>query len=644
MTDPVRPGDDFFQYVNGEWIRAHPVPPDKSSYDAFTELNDATEERLHLLVEDLASGTEGENESLTRKISDFYRTGMDTTQIEREGFRSIEEILDRIMSIQDFSGVQNVVVHLVSSGIDPLFGIFSEVDSRNSKMMIAGVSQSGLGLPNKEYYIRKDAESEQIREHYRNHIANMNILLGETRGAAQTNSDTVMNMETRLAKASFSPEENRDPALIYHKMDRERLRELISTVDWAALFGTLGYPAIQEVNVHQPRFLAEMDVMLGSVAVDDWKIFLRWKLISSLAPFLDSRFENENFRFYGTVLNGQPKMKTRWKRVLRAVDFALGEGLGKLYVEKYFPKASKESALAMVRGLHATLRSRIESLPWMGAATRKEALEKLARMEFKIGYPDSWQDYQGLEVGKDSYVLNALRAMRYDLVSGPSGLSRADKPVDRNLWYMHPQTINAYYDPGRNEFICPAGILQPPFFSADAQDAVNYGAIGAVIGHEMTHGFDDMGRKFDKEGNLRDWWSPEDEQEFSIRARLIEEQFDAFEVLPGLPANGKLTLGENIADLGGLIISCHAYDTLSKERKTPREPDMRQFFFSYAKVWRETIRKEALRNRVLSDEHAPNRLRVNGPLFNIPEFYAAFLEIQPDNALYRPPDKRPDIW
>jgi len=641
MDQSVSPGDDFYRYVNGDWIAAHPVPPDKTAYDAFTELNDTTEEQLRSLIEEAAGDTGAAAGSPARMIGDLYRTGMDTGSIEHQGLSPLREELERITALKQVSEVQSLIAHQVMHGIDPCFGLSAEIDSKNSTMMIAGLEQGGLGLPNREYYLKKDPESEEIRTRYLAHITNMLAFLGTT--AAGNAAETIMQMETRLAGASNSPEENRDPEVTYHKMNRDDLKALTPEIDWDAFFPAIGYPGIREINVHQPGFFRELGLMLSDTGIDAWRAFLRWKLITGLAPFLDSRFEQENFAFYGKVLNGQPEMKPRWKRVLAAVNYVLGDAVGRLYVERYFPPEAKASMLALVENLRTAFRSRIGHLSWMGPDTKKEALEKLSRIQLKIGYPDRWEEYRGLGIGTDSYVKNMLQGMAYNFRKGPLGLDKAGKPVDRTTWYMHPQTINAYYDPGMNEIVFPAAILQPPFFSLDADDAANYGAIGAVIGHEMTHGFDDMGRKYDRDGNLRDWWTEDDAKEFLRQARVLVDQYGAQEVLPGLRANGRLTLGENIADFGGLTIAFHAYaDLVHGKARNP--DDFRRLFTSYATIWRESIRPEALRNQVLSDPHAPTSLRVNCVVFNMPEFYAAFPEVTEESRLYRPPGKRPTIW
>jgi putative endopeptidase len=648
MDRSVAPGDDFYQFVNGDWISGHPVPPDKTAYDVFTELNDTTEEHLRSLIEEVAGDSRVEQGSIQQKIGYLYRTGMDIDTIERLGPAPIQEVLDRIEGIQQISDIQPVIAHLVTFGIAPCFEVFAEINAKNSTMMIAGLAQGGLGLPNKDYYFKEGSESEKIRIRYKDHIAKMCELMEISADSARTAAEMIMDTETRLAKASFSPEENRDPDATYHKVGIDGLQEISPEVDWSAFFSAIGYPHLEEINVHQPSFFTEFGRMVSTIGIDEWKTFLRWKVITALAPFLDSRFDHENFSFYGKILNGQPQMKPRWKRVLATVNFALGEAIGKLYVERYFPPEAKNRMLVLVENLREIFRTRIEHLSWMGPDTREEALQKLSRMHLKIGYPDTWQDYRELEIDTDSYVTNVLRAMEYDFRKGPQGLDKAGKPVDRATWYMHPQTINAYYDPGMNEIVFPAAILQPPFFGMDADDAANYGAIGAVIGHEMTHGFDDMGRKYDRDGNLRDWWTEEDEKKFTRKARVIVDQYSAQEVLPGLTANGRLTLGEDIADFGGLTIACHAYQRVQPGHGKEQDPggltNFQRFFISYATIWRENIRPEALRNRILSDVHAPNSLRVNCVVFNMPEFYSAFPDITPENRLYRPPDQRPEIW
>ena len=647
MDPSPGPGDDFFGYVNGNWMEKHPVPPDKSSYGAFTEVLDRTEEDLRLLMEEIARIPEVDAAGITGKIGAFYRTGMDVAGIEEQGIRPLAGELRHIGDIADVSGLLSAIAHLVASGAGPVFEISAQVDPKRSSMMIAALSQGGLGLPNKGYYTRSDPDSVKLRDEYRNHIRRIFELLGEEPGIAGEHAGAVLGIETDLAGFSFSPEENRDPEATYHRVSRDELDRISPGFGRAGFFQAIGYPGIRELNLRQPRFFSGLDSMIRSLPLEAWKAFLRWKLASALAPFLDSRFEGENFDFYGRRMNGQPEMRPRWKRVIAMLDFALGEGVGELYVRRFFPPGSRARVITMVENLRRAFRSRLGALDWMEPATRGEAQRKLSAMRFKIGYPDRWRDYGRLGVRPDSYMENVMRAMEFEWREGVSGMERVGKPVDRDLWFMTPQTVNAAYDPPANEMVFPAAILQPPFFTADADDATNYGAIGAVIGHEMIHGFDDMGRKYDSEGNLRDWWTEHDAGEFNRRARQLADRFDAFEVLPGLPANGTLTLGENIADLGGITIAYQAWRLASGaggSALTSGDADDRRFFTSFARVWRETIRDEALRTGVLSDVHSPGRFRVNGILFHVPEFYSAFPEIRPENRLYLPPDQRVAIW
>jgi putative endopeptidase len=647
MKSTKKSCDDFYLALNGEWIRAHPVPPDRGSYGAFTELEEKVENDLRLIIESAASNEGGNPDQDIKKIGDFYRSGMATEKIETQGLEPIRSELDRIEGVSTIADLRDLIAHFTSSGIGPLFDLFAEVDPRDSTVMIAGLSQGGLGLPNRDYYTKDDPESVQLRKDYRGHIANMFLLLGSSKETASADAAGVLVIEHRLALASFTPEQDRDPHLTYNKLDLGKLEELSPDLHWREFLGSVGYPDITSINVHQPPFFRDLSSMIASVPLPDWKIFLRWKLIAAMAPFIASRFEQENFAFYGRRMSGQQRQKPRWKRVVAATNDILGDAVGKVYVRQHFSPGTKQKMEALVRNLHHTLGRRIAGLPWMDAPTRQEAQAKLDAMVLKIGYPEVWQDYSGMEVSTDSYAGNILRAARFGFRSGPLGLNRVGKPVDRRVWFMTPQTVNAYYDPAMNEIVFPAAIAQPPFFSGEGDEETNYGAIGAVIGHEITHGFDDMGRKYDKDGNLRDWWTKESEKEFTGRVRLLIDQYNSFEALPGLNVNGLRTLGENIADFGGVTIALHAWSGIDKPPGTNNSGDskcIRRFFIAFARIWRESITDEELRTGVLSDEHAPGRFRVNGTLFDVPEFYSAFPEITPDNAFYRSPDQRPVIW
>lgn len=647
MNLSVKPGDDFFRYVNEGWIKSHPVPSDKSRYTEFVIVQDKTDEQIKGLVEGAANNTTAEKGSIEQKIGEFYRSGLDTSSLDRQGVAPLKEEFARIDNISTRSDVQNVSSRLLSYYIiDPFFSFYSDADPKNSKMMIATLFQSGLGLPDRDYYFRTDNDSVKTRNEYLAHVTRMFILLGDYPEAASKNAQTIMRMETRLANASFTNVENRDPVKTYNKMSMSELTAFAPGFDWKGFVSETGYPEVNEINVMNPSFVKELGAMLQNESIEDWKTFLRWKLISATAPYLSSKFENESFDFNSRKLNGQEQMEPRWKRVLITENALLGEPLGQMYVEKYFDSESKAKMLELVSNLKAAFRYRLGNLTWMGNSTKEKAFEKLDAMDVMVGYPDKWRDFSGLEIKNDSYVMNVLRTGSFEFNHGNSGMDKVGKPVDRKAWYMPPQQVNAYNDPTKNTIVFPAGILQPPFFNKNADDAINYGAIGSVIGHEMTHGFDDQGRKFDKDGNLTDWWTPEDADRFNNSSRVLVDEYNNFEPLPGLHINGNLTLGENIADFGGATMSHQAYRISLKEEpaKIDGFTGDQRFFLGYAQVWRESIRNESLRTMVLTNSHSPSKFRVDGALFNMPEFYKAFPEIRPGDKLYRSEDQRPIIW
>ena len=531
-------------------------------------------------------------------------------------------------------------------GVDPFFSVYAAPDKKNSELVIANLTQGGLGLPDRDFYFRQDNESVRVREQYLNHVASMFFFLGNNLELAEDKAGTVMKIETRLANASFTNVENHDEVKTYNKMSLEELQAFAPSINWADLFATLGFPNITEVNIRNPSFFRELSTALQEESIADWKTFLYWKSISAASPYLNFDLEREHFDFYGRKLNGQQKMKPRWKRVIDAENYSLGEIIGRIYVDKYFDADSKARMEEMVFNLKKAFRERIQSLEWMEPETKEKALLKLEALDVQVGYPDEWLDYSGLEVNSDSYVNNVLNAYRFQFHHGPYGLERIGKPVNRKLWGMNPQETNAYADFNKIVMVFPAGILQPPFFNKDADDAVNYGAIGAVIGHEMTHHFDSQGRKFDAEGNLTDWWTESDAENFNKRAQILVDQYNKFEVLPDLYINGNLTLQENIADLGGLTMAYYAYKLSLKEKPEIIDgfTDDQRFFLSFSQIWRESNKNEFLRTQTLTDMHSPSKLRVNGTVFNMPEFYNAFTEIKPGDKLYRPENERPVIW
>ncbi len=644
----VMPGDDFFRFANGKWLRAHPVPPDKSDYGAFDEVKDRNDLKLRAIVE-AALKSDAPAGSPTRKLGDFYGAGMDRAAIERQGLSPLKELFARIDAMGTGDDMGAMVALLQGVGIDPFFSLHAEPDPRNSSVMMARLFQGGLSLPDRDYYFKTDKESVSIRKDFCDHVRKMYLLLGENAAAAEKNASTVMDLETCLAGASFTTVENRDPFRINNPMTTAELQKLTPHFAWTVYFKSLDYPGIREVNVGQKKFLLQVDHLCSTIPMEQWKVFLRWKLISATAPFLPEAFEREDFRFFESRLEGKKEQEPRWKRVMGTINYKMGELMGRLYVKEYFPPEAKTRMLAMTGNLRKAFGEIIGGLSWMSAPTKEKALEKLECMEIMVGYPDRWQDYEGLEITGDSYVQNVLRANNFNFRKGSMGLDLVGRPADRSRWDMPPQVVNAMYDPFKNLMIFPAGILQSPFFDMSADDATNYGAIGVVIGHEMTHGFDDEGRLYDKRGNLKEWWTDRDAQEFERRTVALVAQFNGYEVLPGSFINGRQTLGENIADLGGLTISLRAYRlSRGSGEAASREPaafnDIQRFFLSYCRVWHTTIRDEALRNQVMTDPHSPARYRVNGAVFNVPEFYEAFPEVKPGDRLYRAPKERPVIW
>ena len=651
MNLSVKPGDDFYEYVDGSWIKSHPVPADKSRYGEFEIVEDRTYDRVKRIVESAANNTSAPEGSHEQKIGEFYRMGMDNATLEKQRLDPIKEELKLIDSISNASDIQAVSTQMMDYGMDPFFSIYAAPDKKNSKVMIATLTQGGLSLPDRNYqdrdfYLRQDNESIKTREQYVAHVSRMFVFLGESQETAENNARTVMRIETRFANASFTNVDNNDEIKTYNKMSLEELQTFAPSMNWSRLFSVLGCPDVAEVNVRNPSFFKELSNALQDESVADWKTFLRWKLILATSPYLSSDIEEEHFDFYGRKLNGQQEMKPRWKRVIDAENNAIGEAIGRVYVDRYFDPVSKARMQEMVSNLKKAFRERIQNLTWMEPETRKKALMKLEALDVQVGYPDEWLNYSELEVKNDSYVMNALRASKFKFHHGPDGLDRIGKPVDRKLWEMNPQETNAYADYNKIIIVFPAGILQPSFFNKDADDAVNYGAIGAIIGHEMTHHFDSQGRKFDASGNLTDWWTPKDSDNFNKSTEVLVDEYNRFEVLPGLYVNGNLTLPENIADFGGLTVAYHAYKLSLKG-----EPEMidgftgdQRFFLSFAQMWRESDTNESLRTLALTDPHSPCRFRVNGAVFNVPEFYKAFPSVKPADKLYRPESKRPVIW
>ena len=547
---------DFYQYANGNWLAKNPIPGAFPSWGVANVLNEKNRDTLREILDAAAKNTKAVKGSSEQKVADYYATCMDEAKIEAEGLTPLAPEFARIAKINDQKSLQDEVAHLHSLGINALFASDSTQDFKNSAEVIAEVFQGGLGLPDRDYYTKTDEKSKATREAYLKHVAKMFELMGDSPDKAAAAAQTVMALETKLAEASMTRVELRDPEKIYHRMTLAQVRELAPAFDWAAYLHSLGVPAKADVNVATPDFFKAMNTQLSAVPFADWQTYLRWHLINNTAAALSSKFVEEDFNFKGKVLQGSTENLPRWKRCVGGTDRVLGEALGEVYVKKAFPPASKTRALEMVRNLEAALKSDISTLSWMGEATRKQAIVKLDAFLNKIGYPDRWRDYSSMQIDRGSYVLNRFRANAFDK---RRDINKIGKPVDKTEWGMSPPTVNAYYNPQINEIVFPAGILQPPFFDANADDALNYGGMGSVIGHELTHGFDDQGRQFDATGNLFNWWTDADLKAFNERAECVINQFSAFEVEKGLNQNGKLVVGESIADLGGLVIAYAAF-------------------------------------------------------------------------------------
>jgi putative endopeptidase len=646
MNLSVKPGDDFYEYVNGAWIKSHPVPADKSRYGEFSIVDDRTYDRVKEIVASAANNTSVSEGSLEQKIGKFYIVGMDTATLEKQRLDPIKDELKIIDNISNASDVQTISMQMMDYGMDPFFSIYAEPNKKNSTIMIATLIQGGLGLPDRDFYFKQDNESIHIREQYLNHVAKMFFFLGDTKEIAESNARTVMKIETRLANASFTNVENKDEVKTYNKMSLDKLQVFAPSMNWFSVFRFLGQPEIAEINVRNPSFFKELSNVIREESITNLKTFLRWKLILATSPYLSLDLEREHFNFYKKELNGQQEMEPRWKRVLDAEYKAIGEDIGRVYVGRYFDSSSKAKMQEMVSNLKKAFRERIQNLTWMESETKKKALMKLDVLDVQVGYPDEWLNYSELEVNNDSYIMNVIRGSKFKFHHGFDGLDKIGKPVDRKLWEMNPQETNAYADVNKVLVVFPAGILQSPFFNKDADDAFNYGAIGSIIGHEMTHHFDSQGRKFDVNGNLTNWWTLKDANSFNKSTEILVDEYNRFEVLPSLHVNGNLTLQENIADFGGLTITYHAYKLSLKTE--PKIIDGftgdQRFFLSFAQMWRQSETDESLRMQTLTDPHSPNRFRVNGIVFNIPEFYKSFPSVKSVDKLYRPEDERPMIW
>ena len=623
LDKTCKPCDDFYEFAMGGWMKANPIPAEYSSWGTFTQLRDNNLTAMHTILE-AAAAAKAKPGSDEQKIGDFYASCMDTAAIDAAGLKPLAEDFAAIEAINDRKSLDAQIARLQREGANVVFRFGSAQDIKDSNRVIAAASQGGLGMPDRDYYLRDDDKSKQLRTDYVQHVAKMFELAGDAPEKAKSEADTVMNIETTLAKASRTRVELRDPEKNYNLLPLAEIKTLTPDWSWENYLHAIGAPSVEQINIRQPDFFKTVNQELTAVPLADWKVYLRWHLIHASAPGLPDKFVSENFDFYDRKLSGTKEILPRWKRCAQSTDRNLGEALGKAYVDKYFPPAAKARAKEMVNNLIAALREDIPTLEWMGPETKKEALAKLQAFTVKIGYTEKWRDYSKLKIDRASYAGNVLRSFGFEQARQ---LAKIGKPVDRTEFGMTPPTVNAYYNSSMNEIVFPAGILQPPFYNPNADDAVNYGGIGAVIGHEISHGFDDQGSKFDGTGNLHEWWTADDRKNFTERGDCIVNQFNGYEVEPGLHQNGKLVLGESIGDLGGLAIAYAAYE---KSIAGKRPPDIdgftpeQRFFLGWAQVWGTNQRAEAARLQTNTDPHPLAKFRGNGPLSNLDAFAKAF--------------------
>ena len=642
MDTTASPRADFFRYACGGWMDNNPLTGEYARFGMFDQLAENNRKQLRSLIEELAA-KKSEPGSVAQKIGDLYNMAMDSVKLNADGMKPIQADLEGIVGLKDKKELMALVAEMHRRGYGPYFGIYVSSDDKNSAMNIVHICQGGLSLGEREYYLEDDEHTRKIRQKFEQHVAKMFCLAGYNKVRAKKAASDVMKVEIRIAKASYDNVKLRNPHANYHKMAVTELKKEVSGIAWDVYFSAVGLKGLEELNVGQPEPIKEVAAILKEMPLDVQKSYLSWYVIDAAADYLSDDFVAQNFDFYDKTLSGKQEMQPRWKRAVSTVDGVLGEAVGQMYSEKYFPAAAKERMVALVGNLKGALGDRIRELEWMSEGTKEKALEKLSAITVKVGYPDKWKDYSALEIQNDSYWENIVRSnvFEYDDM-----IAKAGKPVDRSKWYMTPQTVNAYYSPSMNEICFPAGILQYPFFDMNADDAFNYGAIGVVIGHEMTHGFDDQGRLYDKDGNLEDWWTEADAKSFQDRAQKLVTYFDRIEVLPGLHANGKLTLGENIADHGGLQVAYTAFKKAVANQPLPLKegftPEQR-FFLAYANVWAGDIRDEQIRVLTKADPHSLGRWRVNGALPHINAWYEAF-GINKNDPMYLSPEERAVIW
>jgi len=637
----VRPQDDFYRYVNGAWLATTEIPADKSNYGLFAMLDDQAEKDLHAILEQAAAQKDATGD--LQKVGAFYASFMDEARAEQLAMAPLDAELKRIDAIRTPRDLAAAIGHLQRIGVSQPFAYYVAIDEKNSSTYVSYLYQSGLGMPDRDYYLSDDAKMQEVRGRYRDFVRDLLRLAGATEVEATAASDRIVALEARLAKAQWTRVENRDANKTYNKHSVKELQTLTPRFDWRAFLEGAASFKVDDIVVNQPSFFREFGAAVGDVPLAQWREYLRYKLIDAYAPYLDSRFVNLDFDFNGRVLSGVTEIRPRWKRGVSTVESSIGEIAGKLYVERHFSEDAKQRVKALVSNLQRAYAEGIQNLEWMTPATKAQAQAKLAKFTAKIGYPDKWRDWSALQVNRDDLVGNVMRAT---IVVHDRDVAKLGGPIDRTEWLMTPQTVNAYYSPPSNEIVFPAAILQPPFFDVHADDAVNYGAIGMVIGHEISHGFDDQGRHYDGDGNLKGWWTDEDDREFRKRAAQLVKQFAAYSPLPGQYLNGELTLGENIADLAGVAMAHKAYKLSLNGKPAPKLDGFtgeQRFFIGLAQVWPRKYRDDEMRKRLLTDSHSPSEFRVNGTVVNQPEFIAAF-DLKDGDKLFLPPDEQVKIW
>ena len=640
----TRPQDDFFQYVNGEWLKRTMIPGNEQRYGVFNEIGDRNRDIMKAIMDDVTKKTSHAQGSPEQLVADYYMSGMDSARIEELGKKPIEPIIAQINSIASKDDIMKMIASLQLMGINTILGMSVGPDAKDSRVNTVQVGGGGTSLPGRSYYMEKTPRMQKIREEYIKHLTAMFVLSGDAVPLAQQHAELIMAMEKRMAEAQRTNVENRNPQKRYNKLTVNDLKQMTFNINWDMYIAAVGFTKVETLIVGQPEYVAMLDRLLGDYTPDEWKVYLRWKVLSATAEYLSSAFVQEDFRFTRTVLNGVKEMQPRWRRIMALVDRSVGDAMGQMFVARAFTPQAKQRMSEMIENIREAFAERIQSRTWMGAETKQQAVKKLNAIVYKIGYPDTWKDYKGLDIKRTDFVGNVLRARQF---ARKEMMEQFGKPVDRTRWGMTPPTVNAYYSPLFNEIAFPAGILQPPFFDVKFDDAMNYGAIGGVIGHELSHGFDDSGSQYDADGNLKNWWTEQDRKQFESRADALVAQFNGFKVLDSIGVNGRLTLGENIGDLGGLTIAYAAIEKAWAKKGKPKNQDgftpEQRFFIGWAIGWRAKYRDEALLNQIKTDPHSPPYFRVNGPLSNMPSFYQAF-EVKQGDKMFRPDGNRVEIW